>query len=468
MLLELTGSHINSFPFSDLKRIKNLLSFEGTAVLIHYANDVNKDFLYYWVDYHGDNSRWLLWQVAKSNLFEYLRGGRTLRDLVIGSDKSEYRFIIETNSSNEFVDGVITIANNVQHEYLPDEDSFYSYPMPEIYDEYFQEFNYLALMRDNALYFTLEPLGNEYGHSVLSKDAATFLENINKSYTEYSEYSFNEKFKNTTSDLKRLRKNFTALSESRALRICDMSFNSFNVALCTDVLNRHPEIDKKFTEWSKELVENYKNDVIDYNFSSEEDAKIIAEKFPDPILRKKIFEPVIKIIENENTVLKVNSFDKTFKKKYEKLKEHTREIIIEKPSLEDELASKNSFKKIVQVYIEVSSQENIGDKALSKKSLKENLLFAQETKGFPIVIDEVTHKNRRFELNNPLLLHAVLNNGIYELSLDALRIAINSEDKDELLTRFNNAFGENYDMAISSKEDVKLAEEFKVIVKRIV
>ncbi len=63
------------------------------------------------------------------------------------------------------------------------------------------------------------------------------------------------------------------------------------------------------------------------DFSSEEDIKSINEKFPDEEVRKRIFEPVIKIINNPTTQIDISNFSKGFKKTYKKVGKKEQELL---------------------------------------------------------------------------------------------------------------------------------------------
>ena len=66
------GIHINQSPFGILRKISDLISFEG-PILSHFQDDKQNDFLFYWVDYEQSFNKWLVFEVKKEYIYSYLK-----------------------------------------------------------------------------------------------------------------------------------------------------------------------------------------------------------------------------------------------------------------------------------------------------------------------------------------------------------------------------------------------------------
>src|SRR5258708_28459833 len=94
-MLEVPGANILATPFGELKPINELLSFEDSPTLLHFQDFRGNDIIAYWVDFDKNGNRWLYAKVSKQELFDYLRGVKSLRALFTELD-TDFVFLTDT------------------------------------------------------------------------------------------------------------------------------------------------------------------------------------------------------------------------------------------------------------------------------------------------------------------------------------------------------------------------------------
>ena len=460
MFIDIEQGHINKLPFRGLEKKSDLFKFEYTPVLTHYFDVRGNDYLFYCVDFQDDENRWLCIRVSKDNLFYYLNDGITLRELIFIKEDNPYLFIVNENNEGVFVDGFITMPEDIPTDYLPDESSYFEYDFPKLYRDYFPELDYVTKeMRRKALYIGIESKTTQYGTTIDTNDMVELIEKTEKSFMEYSKDDFYATYRNQYTEDK-LDEIYIAIKAHAKLRMCNVEYGSFKIALCSDVMN--DTIDPKFLDWKQRIVLSFKNDVIDSDFTSEEDAKRIELRFPDPLIRERIFAPLISLIENKNFNLIVSNQAKT-KHKTLTIGKKSKEIILPKKTLAKVEAEKFPEMDIIQTYMAVPKGKNLLSKPITPKKLQEMTLFSQITNNFPIIFDNIGTGNSAIELYKPLELFATYKNGQYELIYKPLEIIVHGTNRDELNHHFIYLFTYKY---INNKNETDpLYYEFRKLVK---
>ena len=97
-------------------------------MLSHFYDSHGNDYLFYWIDFHENQNRWLCIKVSKDNLYYYLNDGISLRELIFVKTDNTYLFIINQDNDGLFIDGFIVMPDEIPKDYLPDESSYYDFP----------------------------------------------------------------------------------------------------------------------------------------------------------------------------------------------------------------------------------------------------------------------------------------------------------------------------------------------------
>ncbi len=374
-MIEIVGYKIESLPYNDLVKVHDILFVDG-PLLTHYKGHNDKDYLFYWVDYNEDVNRILVFEISKSELYNYLSGGISLRMAICQLD-STFVFLIDQDVNGENKNVVMLNAFSLPDEYLPDEKSYYSLGLPLFYDRYLKAYDYINVLRSQSYIFKLEPTDNVHDHTVSTKEAGNFLIGITKSIDSYIDYTATAKLKDVIIDRSRLNKTINQIKQKASPRVADSSFSSFNVSIAIDNIVIKSEY-KQIEDWQSSLIDNYKNDVLDVDYSSQEDAVAIVERFPDAESRKKIFDPIFKILENKDVSLSVSSYNKGFERSYKKSRpgEKFKTEVLPQQTVDDLLLEQQQKTQIVTAVFKLPAGGAFSD--FRKKELIENLLFTQE------------------------------------------------------------------------------------------
>jgi len=372
---EVAGYKIDKLPYEALEKVQDILYADG-PILTHYRNARGKNILFYWVDFNEVANRWLIWETNKKDLFDYLSGGISLFEY-LNERCPEYLFIADMDNNEHVMATVMLDSFAIPEAYYPNENSYFTLGLPIFYDFYLSDGSYISRLRERSYVFNLKPNDVVHATTVAAKEAGQFLINITKSIESYVDITATDRLKNEIGDRGRLNRTISQLKQRTSPRIADTLFGSFEVSIAMDTValsTGNAEID----DWSKDIITAYQNDVLDVDYSSEEDAVAIIDRFPDAESRKKIFDPIFKILENPAYSLTVSAFNSSFKKDYRKNKpaERFKEKVLPKQTIEEILNQQEQKAKLVTAIFRVPEGGSISD--LRKKELLENLLFTQE------------------------------------------------------------------------------------------
>jgi hypothetical protein len=396
---EIAGYKIEELPFANPVKVNDLLYADG-PILSHYVDDMGKDILYYWIDFDNGLDRWLIWETNKKDLFDYLSGEISLFTYITIKTPA-FVFKIDIDITGEPT-GIFLVNNFALPEYyLPSENSYFKLGVPEFYRHLNTEWNYLSNLRDQAYTFNLKPTNSLHESTLSTRDAGQFLLGISKSIDSYIDHTATQKLKDSIVDRYKLNRTINQLKERLTPRVADTAFSSFQVSIAIDKVTL-PTGNLELVEWSRNLIESYKDNVLDLDFNNEIDAQAIIDKFPDPISRKKIFEPIIKILENKSYNLSVSNAKKTFKKEYWKNRpgEKFKFKILPQQSIEELIEQQNSKTKIVTAIFRLPADGSISE--LKRKELAENLLFTEEVTQPSIAINPIVSHGLITALKLPL------------------------------------------------------------------
>lgn len=423
---QLKGYKLNKLPISigSLKKISDLIEFEG-PILSHFIDEKSKNYLFYWVDHDNNSNRWLIWKIDKIQLYNYLRHQASLKELMLECNK-DFVYSVDIDNAFDYKNVHAIDLNEIIEQYVPDEEEYYTYQIPQAYDSLIAEFEaspYLQLLREKALYFKWNTRGNskKFSETVGAADAGGFLTKISKSFLKYAEFKFYEGYKDKIGDYKRLAKIVNQFKDILQPRVVDLSYSSFKVALSSDTVNTIVEGDT-YKDWQRTILEKYQNDVIDVDYSSPVDLEIINEKFPVEV-RKEIFGPIVSIINDEDYQLEVVNYHRTFKRKYSKIPKKEEKLLL--PEIMPEVSAPEN--KRLYTFIIEAPEGGSDNVKFSKKQLQENTLFSQEDDLVPILLNKFESNGSVVELKEYLQCTLVLQNNRYKLECETLNIQVEED-----------------------------------------
>jgi len=232
------------------------------------------------------------------------------------------------------IDSYAINPGNLIDDYLPDEDSFLSidYSFSTYYKELIDTYNqglYLQELRSRAYYLKFEPTDPKYRNTIgFIELSNTLLDNVTSSFRSFAKADFQAQFKDIIGDYDKLNSTFGSLTKHIDPRVVDVSFNSFEIGIAADNVMKDVG-DKHLKEWAVEVVDKFRNIVLDVDINDKEAEKIISRySYED---RKKIFDPLISIINNKNVNFKIKENKKAVYKKYTMEKEIRAKIVPDLP-----------------------------------------------------------------------------------------------------------------------------------------
>ena len=449
----------NTLPFKDLEPISELLSFEGVSTLLHFRDDQKSDIIAYWVDFDFNAQRWIYGKIKKKELFDYLTGGKSLRSLLT-EISSDFLFLVDYDVEDNITAVRLLNSYSLPAKYLPKDDSHYLEGVSDFYEQYLNEFSYLQKLRENSYIFKVEPPNKAHLDTVGAREAALVLNGATNSIEGYIKVSAFNLLKNEYGDVSRINRRINKVKNRLSPRISQTVYGSFEVWLAIDILTWHGE-DKIDIQLRAGIIEGYKKDVLDVNFSDEEDAKIISSKYTLDE-RRVIYEPLIKLFDNSDFNLSVSDYKQQISRKQGKvvLSPAFKEIVLPKPTLQEIQEEFNKRNIITSFVFNLKEGEDIT--RLRKQELLNNLVFKENLAESPFDIESpIEIDGRKLDLKKPLRFTLkVDSSGNLQLYNTALEIYGDGSDIQQVTSSVKRQFFALYDRIddLKGKADPKFDE----------
>lgn len=122
-MIKLIGNNIDALPFKGLRKIKDIIYFDG-PLLSQFITTEGKSILFYWLDFDSDYNRWLVFPVSNSELSLYMGKQISLRDIVLSRHNSVF-YTVDINTDLVYSNITQIKQKDIPKEYLPGEKSFY-------------------------------------------------------------------------------------------------------------------------------------------------------------------------------------------------------------------------------------------------------------------------------------------------------------------------------------------------------
>lgn len=122
-MLQLVGENIEALPFQGLKKVADLIEFEG-PVLTHFKDEQGNNIFFYWVDYDNTHNRWLVFQVSNEQFDGYLSRKFSLKQ-VISEPVNGSLYTVDIDDMVGFHNVTKICKTDLDENYMPEEKSFY-------------------------------------------------------------------------------------------------------------------------------------------------------------------------------------------------------------------------------------------------------------------------------------------------------------------------------------------------------
>jgi hypothetical protein len=428
---------LSDFPFQPIKKVSDLIYYDE-PILSHYTTAESKNLFLYLIDITDEFSRWLTFGVTEKNLFHYLKGKISLRNLILSSD-NEFIYIVNTDDSFKFSNTEQFKPKDTEKHFLPNEDSFLEidtteHPDYRKLDRLYKDDFYAESLAKSTYYLKIEPSTDKHAGFVSLNQISSFINLINKSYAGYSEVNFTKKFHQKYTDEKVLNRTLNAIKKPIELLTTSAKAASFEIGLAIDKTMVNSAIeDPALQQWAKEIFMDYKTNVIELDYDDDNTVKRINETYTEN-QRQKIYKPFFDLINNKE--MKVSSGEKGNKlKHFKSVKEERIDKILPK-MIEDQpkqfelvkyvvkqekgkatrhlterntLFSETENEELVKFepfdYSEISNGESIFKKLEFRINLEGELhILSINFAGKDINVSDLDYKNAKQKLINKILL----------------------------------------------------------------
>lgn len=424
------GHKLTGLPLGELNLINELLDFDGNPLLLHLSNDKGDDILAYWIDFANSVNRWMYFKVSKRDLYLYLFNKVSLK-FIQENIQAEYLFILDKEENSILTISMIS-RFEIPEKYIPSDTSFFNEDVPEFYLDYLKEIHFQQLIIDRSFVFKSEPTDGSHGNFVFAKSGASLLASVSKSTEAYVAINAKKKYRTKYSSESRVNKISKTFETQLSPLISHAVINSFEVWLSMDTITLN-NVDELGSELKSEILEGYKRDVLDVDFSSEEDAKIICEKF-DAVERKKIYGPILDILEDEDVNITISDRQGSIRETGHPVKVSSAfaDLILPKPTIE-ELTEELERKKSIYTLV-LTLKEGTDISRLSKKQILDNLLTYGNDIEVPFKIPSpINVEDQSFDLKKPIVASLrILDGDNIEISYPDFEILVTGKDIQQL------------------------------------
>lgn len=419
------------FSIDDFIKIEDII-FLDRPILTHLTKN-DRDYFKYLVDSENEYDLFLLFEIDNDILIKYLLNKITLYSII--TTNKYFCLLLKEDTFGSILEASIVNPLSLDIDYLPSYDSYLNIEFADSssYRRLFSEYNkglYLRELRNNAFYLKFEPTSPKYSDSIGFVDlSAKLLNNVVSSYRNFTRADFNVQFRERIGDQGKLNKTFSELSNHIDPRIVFAAYGSFEIGIAVDTVMKSDIEDRFLRSWALEVVDKYKSIVLDSNIDDEDVERIISEYNDDD--RRKIFEPLISIVDNSNFNFKVKDNIKSNYKKYT-IKKEIRDKIV--PKLNKEIQSDKEL-ELVNFTVVVDKNEKI------KKKINPNKSIFTPVGNTTYNITNENFEKQGFYLEDTIIIQV-------QIETQDNRIKLSSEYKNQKFS--SETYSDDLSMAINS------------------
>ncbi len=416
-------------PISGLHKIGDLINLQG-PVLSLFQDSSFHHYLYYWLDSNDEYERWLVWKVSSENLYYYLEGDVSLLDLIQADDK-EYMFVVDIDPELNYVNAFPLERKLIPVEYQPEVKSFFRLALPEFaknfIDTYERSANYYkVLMKRNSIIFNISPSDINFPRAVSTQDAGAFLYKLTRSLTGFIEERFWTKYRDLIPSSTEFNKLLHQVRQILTPRMFGLKFGSFEVSVGVDIIKK---VDVEgFGDWQKEILPEFKKDVVDIDYSNTEQLQTLSDKYSEAA-REKIYNPYIQIINSNHYQFVIKDKADKIVKTYKKVEKEKEDLIVPIKKRFDDPSFKE--KKLISLVVEMMEGQTVEE--LTKKALHSGLLFSEQLSELSLHLKSASSFSRKLYFKMPLPYMFSVQGNTYSAYVPDLGLYLENENKDALI-----------------------------------
>ncbi len=297
------------------------------------------------------------------------------------------------------------------------------------------EYNYIDLIKENAVNLKVEPKTDRYSKAVVLDSIVDFLKNVQTSYKNFAEVLFRKAF--NEDDFPNFDGALTSFKRDSSLLMVDLKFQSFGVSLVADtsIMNYSFDTTKKFTDFKSTIFDGFKKDVLYADLNSEQFHQEISQKYTDNE-RNKIYTTIATTLDSKSDY-RVSITDHDFKYKVKDLPTINKKTLsFLKPKVSKIEDQNKEF--VIKKTLELTDTE--GNK---KTKLQTEFLSYAE---FSITISDIKHKELGVEIyfSDPYTLKIVFENNTFSINDHFFEILVENQEFKDIQKLYEIALGEKY------------------------
>jgi hypothetical protein len=445
----LKGFTSKNFPYRNLKKVSDLIYFEG-PFLSHFQSET-RDYLYLWVDNNELVNRWLIIPITKELFKKYLTKKISLFDII--ENLNDYVLFTDLDNSFKNTSNIVMLHTDIPKEYLPSHDSYFTFLVPDIYNSLVESEDYMTSLLEKSIHIKIEEKVKKYKDAIKMSAIMDVFKNVKSSLTQYFEVNFKRDFNVTAFD--NFDKVLHTIVRESDLLVPNLKQGSFCASLVIDTV-MSAETSPLIQNWRNSTFENFKKEVFDLDYTDDKEIGIIEKKY-NVDERKAIYTPIIETFK-ENNDYKVTITDRTYSRIERNLKPISKQVrnklVPKKPALKEE--QEEQLHQIIAL-----SKKSEGENG---KSSKKVIIETKELENFTLIrtTNTIYQGEEKLFLKDMLEYKIQFDKGDYSISYPDLSIFAYGKTFASVKADFFLKIIQLYKRLFSSKKDDLSVSEKKM------
>jgi hypothetical protein len=306
---------------------------------------------------------------------------------------------------------------------------------------------YMNFLRERAFNIKLEPSTPRFKSAVKIDSIFKVLKGVRASLNNFIEVSFIQRFGATDEKLTQL---LQGIKKDAQPLIVDLNFKSFGASISSDLVVNSSYYSKEISDWKKDVFEKYQNDVIYFDYESEEEVAGIQNRYSDQE-RTLIYSPILELLKSSNSFT-LSITDRNYRP--------TKELKpISKP-IKDKIVPRGREADSTEITLERKYVERsivFGKKSKVKTLINEELESAQ----FKIQIPEIRYSDEVVYLKKPIEVTLEYEKPVYTIDYEVFDSVISGLNSEEVIRSFSERFAREYNRVIEL-EDPSFEDTLKI------
>lgn len=325
---------------------------------------------------------------------------------------------------------------------------------------------FLNTLRPESLQVQLKS-SEKYGGAVDIDSMIKVLQELKKAYSHYSDILFVKRFGQFPKGSQKKR---SQLTEENKLLVVDLSFSSMNAAVTPNYATSgfDPGDQVNFLDWKRNVFQSFKKEVFTPEILNESFVDGIADKYSEDE-RRKIYDPVIKLLSSEKFRLNFKTYSQTEFLHIKRPNKKIAEKLVPKASSD----GPRGQEKVYHAFFTTTDEYDLlGQPNIKTLRVKEvHAMEELDDPIYPYEVSKIRLGDEEIELKNILRNDVSIEDDLIIIENQKLNIHVFESSRESAESVFNSTFISHYKhFALEDDENLlpkalKLKREFLGIVK---